>query len=125
MSEPAAFERRVLSDQTTVDVHRGPLEEFVSTLRSALAPHLVDLRLFGSVARGDARPDSDIDVLVVVEPHTERRRLANEIVDIAFKVNLAHNVYISPRVVTPEILNDPVWRQTGLLQAIERESVPL
>ena len=27
-----------------------------------------DVRVFGSVARGDARPDSDVDFLVEVEP---------------------------------------------------------
>ncbi len=42
--------------------------------------------LFGSWARGDARPDSDIDLLVVL-PHVENKRLAairigNELSDL-------------------------------------------
>lgn len=32
--------------------------------------HVVELGLFGSVARGDARPDSDLDVWVQLDPLT-------------------------------------------------------
>lgn len=101
------------------------LHEFAARVRSELGSQLVDVRLFGSVARGDARPDSDIDVLLVVQPHAERRRLENQVIDIAFDVNLTHDVYISPRVVTPEILEHPVWRETHLVRTLARESVPL
>ena len=111
-----------LHEQVTTS---ASLKEFAAQVRSALGLQLVDLRLFGSVARGDARPDSDIDVLVVVQPDHERKRLARQVVDIAFDVNLAHDVYISPRVVTPEILNHPVWGQTPFLQAVAREGIPM
>ena len=30
--------------------------------------HICELRLFGSRARGDARPDSDVDLMAVFEP---------------------------------------------------------
>lgn len=30
--------------------------------------HIRELRLFGSQARGDARPDSDVDLMAVFEP---------------------------------------------------------
>ena len=47
------------------------------------------------------------------------------VVDIAFDVNLAHDVYISPRVVTPDSLNHPVWRETQFLRAAFREGIPI
>ncbi|MBA2305434.1 MAG: nucleotidyltransferase domain-containing protein [Acidobacteria bacterium] len=90
-----------------------------------MGAHLVEARLFGSIARGDARPDSDIDVLIIVQPHTDRRRLEDRVIDLAFDVNLARDVYISPRVVTREILEHPVWRETHFVRTVERESVPL
>ena len=86
---------------------------------------IVDVRLFGSEARGNAHADSDIDVLVVVQPDDARVALEDRIIDIAFDVNLEFGVYISPRVVTREILNHPVWRETPFLRNVVRESIPL
>jgi uncharacterized protein len=101
------------------------VEEFVRRVRHRLSEHLVDVRLFGSEARGDATPESDIDVLLVVQPDVDRVRLEDLAVDIAFDVNLDFNVYISPRVVTPGILNHPVWRETPFIKNVARESIPL
>ena len=44
---------------------------------------------------------------------------------MAFEVNLAHDVYISPPVIEQCVLDDPVWKITPFLQAVEREGVPL
>jgi len=35
--------------------------------------------LFGSAARGEMSPDSDLDFLVIVQPPVQRRKLAQEI----------------------------------------------
>ena len=104
---------------------RSALAEFVKRLRGQLSTSIVDLRLFGSEARGDATPESDIDVLVVVQPDDERARLDDRIIDIAFDVNLAFGVYISPRVVTRAVLSDPIWRETAFVKHVSRESIPL
>ena len=40
--------------------------EYAALLRSAFGDRLVSVVLYGSVARGDARPGSDINVLVVI-----------------------------------------------------------
>ncbi len=50
---------------TTLDAVRARREEILSTARRRRASRV---RLFGSVARGEARPDSDIDFLVDFEP---------------------------------------------------------
>jgi len=102
------------------------IADFAGRLRAVLGQRLVDLRLFGSVARGDAHPDSDIDILVIVQASDEERsRLERQIVDVAFDVNLQYDFYISPRVLTPALLAHPVWGQTPFLKAIQRESVAL
>jgi len=63
------------------------------------------------------------DVAVIVS----RDRLAAEdmAIDVAVDVNLAHDVYISPRVMLADVLEHPVWRNTHFVQALQREGVPL
>jgi predicted nucleotidyltransferase len=99
------------------------VREFVERVRAALGSNVVEFRLFGSHARGDDRPGSDIDIALLV--HGDRRGAEDTAVDIAFDVNVAHDVYISPRVIERHVLDDPVWRATAFLQALEREGVTL
>ena len=96
---------------------------FVSRVRAALGQNLVEVRLFGSRARGDCRPDSDIDIALVVE--TDRAQAEDVAIDIAFDVNVASDLYISPRVIERSVLSHPVWRTTAFVQALEREGVAL
>lgn len=99
------------------------LDEFARAVRAQLGSNLEALKLFGSNARGEAVPDSDLDVLVVVTSH--RVEAEDAVLDIAFDVNLAHDVYISPRVIERAVLDHPVWRITPFVQALEREGIPL
>ncbi len=46
---------------STLRLHRGDWQKRF---------HVVDIGVFGSVARGDARPDSDVDVWVRLDPLT-------------------------------------------------------
>ncbi len=99
------------------------LSEFALKVRAVLGSDLVALRLFGSKARGDSGLDSDIDVAVFVRQATSG--IWDQVLDVAFQVNLAHDVYISPRVLEQRVREDPVWRITPFLRAVEREGVPL
>jgi len=46
---------------------RKALDDFVAAVRQHYGPRLVDILVFGSRARGEARPDSDVDLVVVLE----------------------------------------------------------
>jgi predicted nucleotidyltransferase len=116
--------RRYTAAVASTPIRKRALDRFAEQ-REILGPKLLELRLFGSEARGDARPDSDLDVLVVVQPDTERTILEDRVIDIAFDVNLEFGLYISPRVVTRGILDHPVWRDTPFLKNVVRESIPL
>lgn len=99
------------------------LDDFVARLRAALGPNLVALTLFGSKARGDDTPDSDIDVLVTVDEETPG--LEDRVLHIAFEVNLEHEVFLTPLVMDRAVQEHPVWQHTGLLRAVAREGIPL
>jgi predicted nucleotidyltransferase len=50
--------------------------------RIAAVHGVVDVRVFGSVARGDARPDSDIDLLVEMAPGRSLLDMGAFLVDV-------------------------------------------
>ena len=68
-----------------------------------------DVRIFGSVARGDARPDSDIDFLVNLEAGRSLLDLARLLREL--QTLLGHNVDVvteaglRPRIC-PQVLKD-------------------
>ncbi len=83
----------------------------LGALLSVLGDRLVSLVVYGSVARGDARPDSDIDVVVVAEglPRGMHRRLevferAEELIEEELERLRAETGYMldfSPILLTP------------------------
>lgn len=102
---------------------RRAVETFRERLRMTLGDELVALTLFGSKARGQDARDSDIDIMVVVGERTPS--LVRRVLDVAFDVNLTYDVYISPRVISASALQDPFWRATPFIQAVEREGVAI
>ena len=66
------------------------MDSLVPLLLAELASHIHSLVLFGSVARGEARPDSDVDVLVLTEaPLAVRHRID----EITYDVDLENTVF--------------------------------
>lgn len=93
---------------------------FVEKVRGGLGGDVLEMRLFGSKATGEDVPGSDIDILVVVQD--ARVDVEDRVLAIAFDVNLAHDVYISPRVVGrlhEGVLTDTSFTgpRSGVLQA--------
>ena len=77
---------------------RTALQAFVAALRERYDGQVLSVRLFGSKARGDFDTDSDLDVMVLV--HDDNWRLAQAISFLAADVSLAHDVLLSPKVVS-------------------------
>ena len=70
------------------------LKTFLAALEDAFPNQGVELRLFGSKARGDDREDSDVDVLVLVTD--EGWEVADQVYRAATEVQLATGVLLSP-----------------------------
>lgn len=82
---------------------------------------LVSLSLFGSKARGSSRPDSDIDVLIVLQDcdwETRKRVSA-----LCFDVGLDSGVVISPVIVSRARIDSPAARAAPFYRAMARDGV--
>ena len=82
---------------------REALDAYVVALRRRYGDDLVSVVLFGSRARGEAKPESDVDVLIVVRglPRNRLERYGG-LRDLARQVSDEFAVAVAPILLTPE-----------------------
>jgi uncharacterized protein len=99
------------------------MAELKSRLASRFGPDLLDARLFGSYARGEADEDSDVDVFVLLRTAGWPERKA--VLDIAGDLFAESGLLISPTVF--DLARYEEWRrqERPLVMDIEREGVRL
>lgn len=102
---------------------RQAIEIFLDRLRECLPGSILQAVLFGSKARGDSHPRSDIDILIIVRE--ENWPLRREISTIAADVSLEYDVLIGPRVIGRERWERMKQRGFGLYRNIVAEGIPL
>jgi len=97
--------------------------EALRKLKEALARdfRLVELRLFGSKARGDSDPESDIDVLIVLE--VLNRGIRRQVSALCCDSSIDHHVVISPVLYSLAEFTSGHTRITPFYQNVEREGV--
>ena len=88
-----------------------------------LGGSLVKLSLFGSRARGDFDPDSDVDVAIVVRDLTPE--LKSRIFTLVADVELESDVPLSTLVLSEERFTQLLTGERRLALDIEREGIPL
>ncbi len=100
------------------------LQAIVAELRDYFeqlyGPRLARLVLFGSQARGDAEPGSDIDVLVVLESPVDAATEAALTLDFRAELSLRYNTVVSCIFMDEERYRD---RNGPLLRNIRREGI--
>lgn len=80
--------------------YRTPVAEFVRRVVEKYRDKIDSIILFGSVARGEAREDSDIDVLIVTKK--EDFRLRRAFVGIAFDILVETEENISVKAISKD-----------------------
>jgi predicted nucleotidyltransferase len=101
-------------------------KQLLERFKTALLEHAVplhDVILFGSRARGDADPDSDYDVLVVVEQLNHS--IQTTISRCAWEVGFTECLVIVPVVVTKAEIEQTPFRSSLLMQAIREEGITI
>ena len=102
---------------------RQAVRVFVHRLHERFPGEILQTTLFGSKARGDSGPWSDIDILMVVKE--ESWSLRGEISTLAARVSLEYDVLIGPRVIGLERWERMKLARFSLYQTIAAEGIPL
>ena len=103
-----------------------PIEHEVLQRFRTLLVERVSLRslvLFGSRARGDADPDSDVDVLVVVDRLDEDTQ--KHVSYSAWEAGFPHGLVLVPVTVSRDEWENGPERHSLLAQAVAREGIPV
>jgi predicted nucleotidyltransferase len=97
------------------------LKSFKARLEETLGKRLVELKLFGSKARGGDRPDSDVDVLVIVTDNDWR--ICDVVYRIATDILFQTDVSISPKVISENQLEQLKKEDTFFSRNISRDAI--
>ena len=74
------------------------IKEYIDTIYQKYNNIIVDVILYGSVARGEDKKDSDIDLLVVGT--SDDWKFERELIDIAYDIGLMHGLYLSIKYIS-------------------------
>jgi predicted nucleotidyltransferase len=107
----------------TEEIIRIVVEKLAVALECMFGSSLKKVILYGSCARGDYFPDSDIDVMILLDiPQAELPTVREKVMDITAKLDWDYDVVMTPVVQT--IQNFEQYRHaSAFYQNIEREGV--
>lgn len=80
--------------------HEQAFEEFAACLTEACGEEIHEIILYGSVARGEHREWSDVDVLIIIDDESSRDPVHNAASSIAFDVMIEYNASVSKNIKT-------------------------
>lgn len=103
--------------------YRKAVDKFVKMSMDKCGDKLEEIILFGSVVRGEANEDSDIDILVITkEDSFKMQKLLSEIV---IDVLLTTGIYLSLKVLSPEEYNHLKKINSSFYRNVSREGISI
>jgi predicted nucleotidyltransferase len=104
---------------------RGLLQEFRKRIPEAVRPHVRQLTLFGSVARGEDQPESDVDVLVLLDEKSQEREEALREAAYQAMWTCDFQRLLSLKILSLTEYEDRLAKGYSFYQNVEREGVSL
>lgn len=98
------------------------VDELKKRLHDHYGERLSRFLVFGSRARGDYSPESDIDILITFNGVTDRRT-KNEVLKICYTVELDYEVLFNLFVYSEEEIKNTIIGSTPLMESIFREGI--
>jgi predicted nucleotidyltransferase len=102
---------------------RTAIVAYVQRVVTDYSNEIISITLYGSQARGEASPESDIDLFIVVRHNISTLRRA--LTDLAWQVQFEHDVIISDVIRSVDQLSHMKAKRFPYYQSIEREGILL
>ncbi|MFO8082376.1 MAG: nucleotidyltransferase domain-containing protein [Armatimonadota bacterium] len=107
-----------------VELRMRVAREFAEWLREELGEIVLDVRVFGSTARGDVHEESDVDVFILVSrPLSTEERL--ELGGKSFDILMETNIFVQWVEQTLERWERPLIHNSAFGRAVRGEGVPV
>ena len=107
------------------DERRRLIERYVDSIQKIYGSHLKKVILYGSCARGDDNPDSDVDLMILVDLSVEEAEAFwDSLSELGFEYNVRYDIWMMP--VVKNIVHFKKWSAVyPFYYNVEREGVSL
>lgn len=99
------------------------LKELKNLLKKELGEEILDIKLFGSKARGDYHKESDIDILLILERVSEKKK--DRVFDVVTNILHKYDIYFSVHIYSLKEFKQLNSIPTVFMQFIQREAVAI
>ena len=101
------------------------LDKYLLEIQKIYGSHLKSVILYGSYARGDYTPESDIDIMILVDLKQEKiDEYSDEMSELIYEYNIDYNIWMMPVVKNED--HFMIWGEAyPFYSNVQREGVIL